>query len=191
MAAECAMRKMIDWGGRGNAGPGEETAGARRGVCERVCGLSSRRSRLPPRGRRGPQSPRGKRCWSGRLPSATTAPFGRCICLGRQAIEDKKWDDAHAWFAKTREAGGARALPTRWGSWPVLADGMRMRTSRRSTIPRRGSCISPSSPAAISARVNSLRVVMEEVFKEGADLAPLVRDPDLSAPRHRRARSVE
>ena len=96
--------------------------------------------------------------------------------LGRQAIEDKNWDEAHAWFAKTREAAragfadsvGLVAGACGWDAYAHLQEEHYPEAAKLYFTQLAGGDISA---------VNSLHVVMEEVFKAGVDFAPLVRDP--------------
>jgi tetratricopeptide (TPR) repeat protein len=96
--------------------------------------------------------------------------------LGRTAIYAKNWDEAHAWFAKTREAAAAGfadslglvAAACGWDAYAHLEQEHFAEAAKLYFAQLAGGDISA---------VNSLRVVMETVFNESADLAPLVSDP--------------
>ncbi|MEA3207068.1 MAG: hypothetical protein QOE70_125 [Chthoniobacter sp.] len=98
--------------------------------------------------------------------------------LGRTAIDAKNWDEAHAWFAKTREAAAAGFADTLglvtaacgWDAYAHLQEDHHAEAAKLYFTQLAGGEISA---------VNSLRVVMDEVFKADADLAPLVKDPIL------------
>jgi len=101
--------------------------------------------------------------------------------LGKLAIEDEDWDAAREWFAKTRAAAkegfadslGLAATSVGWDAYIALhherfAEAAKLYLEQLAT-------------GDISA-VNSLRVVMSEVFKEDVGetaLAELARDPVL------------
>jgi hypothetical protein len=96
--------------------------------------------------------------------------------LGRQAIDNKNWDDARGWFAKTREAAAAGFADTLglvaaadgWDAYTHLQENHHAEAAKLYFAQLAGGDVSA---------VNSLRVVMEEVFTEEADFAPLARDP--------------
>ncbi len=174
-AANGAMRKMIDWTADATADAakkppepgaefGSEFADYHRGA------LAFHRE----------GSEAANAAWKALLERPAAERHYRTIwamyMFGRQAIEDKKWDEAHAWFSKTREAGragfadavGLVAGACGWDAYAHLQEEHYLEAAKLYFTQLAGSDISA---------VNSLRVVMDEVFKEGADLAPLARDP--------------
>lgn len=98
--------------------------------------------------------------------------------LGKMANEDKDWDSARAWFQKVRvmakdglaDSLGLVSASLGWEAFAELQD-EKLGTAARLYLEQLAS-------GDISA-VNSLRVVMEEAFKEGADFAALASDPVL------------
>lgn len=98
--------------------------------------------------------------------------------LGRKAIDAKNWEEAHTWFAKTREAakaGFADSLDLAtaaygWEGYVHLQESNYAEAAKMYFTQLAGGDI---------GAVNSLHVVMEEAFKEGADLAPMVKEPIL------------
>jgi hypothetical protein len=98
--------------------------------------------------------------------------------LGRTAIDAKNWDDAHAWFAKTRAAAGAGfadslGLVVAACGWDAYAHLQEKHYAEAAKL-----YFEQLAGGDISA-VNSLRVVMSEVFTDDTDLAPLVKEPIL------------
>lgn len=98
--------------------------------------------------------------------------------LGRLAIDAEAWDAAREWFAKVRAAvkdGFADSLGLASASlgWEAYAD---LHSERFADAAR---LYLEQLASGDGSAVNSLRTVMEEVFKDGADLATLARDPAL------------
>jgi hypothetical protein len=98
--------------------------------------------------------------------------------LGKMANEAKDWDSARSWFQKTRTAAkdgladslGLVSASLGWEAYADLQD-EKLGDAARLYLEQLAS-------GDVSA-VNSLRVVMEEAFKDGADLAALASDPVL------------
>lgn len=96
--------------------------------------------------------------------------------LGRQAIDDKNWDEARGWFAKARAAvragfADSLGLMSAADGWEAYAHLQEEHFDEAAKLYFR-----QLAGGDVSA-VNSLRVVMSEVFDGEDDLAPLVKDP--------------
>ena len=174
-AANAAMRKMIDWAAEDTPDPAKKPPEPGAELASEFADYHRAALAFRRAGREAAIP-----LWKALLERPAAERHYRTIwamyMLGRQAIEDKNWDEAHAWFAKTREAAragfadsvGLAAGACGWDAYVYLQEEHYPEAAKLYFTQLAGGDISA---------VNSLHVVMEEVFKAGSDFAPLVRDP--------------